>query len=435
MANNSPKAKVLIIGCGFGGLAAARALKNAAVEVTVVDRTNHHLFQPLLYQVATAVLSTVEIAEPTRHIFRNQKNLTVLLGEVTGIDVTARRVTLAAGTALDYDHLIVAAGATHGYFGRDEWAEHAPGLKSLDDALNIRRRLLLSFEKAELSEDPAERAALLTSVVIGGGPTGVEMAGAIAEISRNTLAGEFRRIDPRTMRVMLIEGSPRLLSVYDEDQSEEARRQLAKLGVEVVTSARVMEIDDAGLSYDHDGKRTRVEVRNKVWAAGVKASPLGKLLADATGAKLDRAGRVEVAPDLTLPGFPEIAVIGDLAAARSYPKTGEPVPVPGVSQGAMQAGELAAKNILRRLRAEPAKVFIYHNKGDMATIGRSAAVAKLSVPVFGKIKVKGFAAWLLWLFVHIFFLIGFRNRMTVMADWAWSYFTFKRHARIVTRNP
>lgn len=435
MANNSPKAKVLIIGCGFGGLAAARALKNAPVEIMIVDRTNHHLFQPLLYQVATAVLSTTEIAEPSRHLFRNQKNATVLLGEVAEIDAKAGRVRLTDGGELDFDHLVVAAGATHGYFGRDEWAEHAPGLKSLDDALHIRNRLLLSFEKAERSDDPAERAALLTAAIVGGGPTGVEMAGAIAEISRHTLVGEFRRIDPRTMRVVLIEGSPRVLAVYEPDQSEEVKHRLEALGVEVVTGARVTDIDAAGLWYERDGDRVRLEASNKIWAAGVKASPLGKALADATGATLDRAGRVQVEPDLSLPGFPHIAVVGDLAAAKSYPETGDPVPVPGVSPAAMQAGRLAAANILRRISGEPTRRFTYVNKGDMATIGRRAAVASVPLPGFGRVKLTGLVAWLMWLFVHIFFLIGFRNRLIVMIDWAWSYFTFRRHARIVTRLP
>jgi NADH dehydrogenase len=342
--------RIVIIGCGFGGLEAARALRTAAVDVTLVDRTNHHLFQPLLYQVATAGLSAPAIAAPIRHLFRRQPNLTTLLGEVTHIDPAARTVHLQGAAApLPYDHLIVAAGATHSYFGRDDWAEHAPGLKTLDDAFEIRRRILLAFEAAEKEPDAQRRAAWLNFVVVGGGPTGVEMAGTLAEIARHTLPGEFRHIDPASARIILLEGGPRVLQAMPEALSERAREQLARLGVDVRLDARVTAIDAAGLTVQAAGDTYTIPSRCVVWAAGVAASPLGRQLAQATGATTDRAGRVVVQPDLTLPGHPEISVIGDLAAAHSHAPGRQPVPVPGVSPGAKQMGRAAAANILRRL--------------------------------------------------------------------------------------
>jgi len=430
--------QVLIVGCGFGGLEAARALRHAPVDVTLVDRNNHHLFQPLLYQVATAGLAAPSIAAPIRHLFRRQANATVLLGEVVGVDPAAHAVSLADGSRLHYDHLIVAAGATHGYFGHDEWAEHAPGLKTLDDAFAIRRRVLLAFEAAEKEPDPAVRAAWLTFVVIGAGPTGVEMAGTLAEIARRTLPGEFRNFDPASAQVLLVEGGARVLQAFPEGLSERARKQLQRLGVDVRTSARVTAIDAHGLQVESAASpgsnlatSYRIDSNCMIWAAGVSASPLGRLLGEATGAQIDRAGRVAVEPDLSLPGHPEISVIGDLAAARSHVPGREPQPVPGVSPGAKQMGRTAAANILRRLAGSPGLPFRYADYGNLATIGRRAAVVDLASPL-GPIRFSGTLAWLFWLFAHIWFLIGFRNRLAVLADWATAYFRFHRPARIVT---
>ncbi|MBP6406727.1 MAG: NAD(P)/FAD-dependent oxidoreductase [Proteobacteria bacterium] len=424
--------RIVIIGCGFGGLEAARALRTAAVDVTLVDRTNHHLFQPLLYQVATAGLSAPAIAAPIRHLFRRQPNLTTLLGEVTHIDPAARTVHLQGAAApLPYDHLIVAAGATHSYFGRDDWAEHAPGLKTLDDAFEIRRRILLAFEAAEKEPDAQRRAAWLNFVVVGGGPTGVEMAGTLAEIARHTLPGEFRHIDPASARIILLEGGPRVLQAMPEALSERAREQLARLGVDVRLDARVTAIDAAGLTVQAAGDTYTIPSRCVVWAAGVAASPLGRQLAQATGATTDRAGRVVVQPDLTLPGHPEISVIGDLAAAHSHAPARQPVPVPGVSPGAKQMGRAAAANILRRLAGQPGQPFRYADYGNLATIGRNSAVVDLTSPL-GPVRFSGYFAWLFWLFAHVYFLIGFRNRLVVLLDWAWAYWSFARYARVVT---
>jgi NADH dehydrogenase len=433
MTSASPnvRPRIVVIGCGFGGLEAARALRGAAVDVTLVDKTNHHLFQPLLYQVATAGLSAPAIAAPIRHLFRRQPNLTTLLGEVTHIDATAHQVHLQGGTTLPYDHLIVAAGATHSYFGRDDWAEHAPGLKTLDDAFEIRRRILLAFEAAEKEPDAQRRAAWLNFVVVGGGPTGVEMAGTLAEIARHTLPGEFRHIDPASARIILLEGGPRVLQAMPEGLSERAREQLAHLGVDVRLNARVTAIDAAGLTVDAAGQAYTIPSRCIVWAAGVAASPLGAQLAQATGAQTDRAGRVVVQPDLTLPGHPEISVIGDLAAARSHTPGREPVPVPGVSPGAKQMGRTAATNILRRLMGQPGQPFRYADYGNLATIGRNSAVVDLTSPL-GPVRFSGYFAWLFWLFAHVYFLIGFRNRLVVLLDWAWAYWSFARYARVVT---
>ena len=429
--------RVVIIGCGFGGLEAVRALSRADVEITLVDRTNHHLFQPLLYQVATAGLSAPAVSAPIRHVLREEMkrgNLTVLQGEVTGIDTAARQVMLDGREPLAYDHLMVAAGATHSYFGHDEWAAHAPGLKTLADAFTIRARVIGAFERAERAADEAERHAWMTFVIIGAGPTGVEMAGTMTEIARHTLPMEFRRIDSRRARVVLLEGSDRVLGSFVPTLSAKARVQLERLGVEVLTGCKVTDIDAGGVTYEaREGEAARVHrlpSRTVIWAAGVGGSPLGRALAASAQAMLDRAGRVVVEPDLSLRNHPEIAVIGDLAAAMSY-GPGEPRPVPGVSPAAKQMGRTAAANLLRRLRGEPTQPFRYIDYGNLATIGRKAAVVDLTVPVFGAIRFSGYLAWLFWLFAHIYFLIGFRNRLIVLIDWAWAYWTYERYARVV----
>ena len=428
---------VVVIGCGFGGLEATRALSRADVDITLVDRTNHHLFQPLLYQVATAGLSAPAISAPIRHVLRREMrrgNLTVLLAEVTDIDAGAHAVVLDDGQRIDYDHLIVAAGATHSYFGQDQWAAHAPGLKTLADAFDLRNRVLKAFERAE--RHPEHREEWLSFAVIGAGPTGVEMAGTLAEIARHTLPDEFRHIDSRRARVLLIEGSERVLTAFPPGLSHKARLQLEKLGVEVLTGCRVTHIGAQALSYetrDPQGQPATHTVRTRtvVWAAGVAASPLGRRLQATAGASLDRAGRVVVEPDLSLAGHPEIQVIGDLASARSHPRQGEPTPVPGVSPGAKQMGRHAAANLLRRWRGEPTHPFRYIDHGSLATIGRKAAVADVGLPLLGAVRFSGFPAWAFWLFVHIYFLIGFRNRLMVLTDWAWAYFSFQRNARVV----
>lgn len=433
MQNAPALPRVVIVGCGFGGLEAARTLRGEKLDIVVIEKTNHHLFQPLLYQVATAGLAAPSIAAPSRWLFRKQPNVTTLLGEVGGIDAAARCVHLTNGHAIAYDHLIVAAGATHSYFGHDEWAADAPGLKTLADAFEIRRRVLTAFELAELEEDPERRRALLTFVVIGGGPTGVEMAGTLAEIARHTLAGEFRRIVPSTAEVLLVEGSGRVLQAMPERLSERARQQLEKLGVKVRLNAMVTRIDDHGLEVREggpDGHITRLDSRCVIWAAGVAASPLGRLLGDATGAECDRAGRIHVQADLSLPGRPEISVVGDLAAALSHAPGQTPRPVPGVSPAAKQMGRAAARNILARQTGSPTQPFHYKDWGSLATIGRNAAVADVPTP-FGSLRFSGYPAWLFWLFVHVYFLIGFRNRLIVLMDWASAYWTFRRNARVV----
>ena len=405
----------MILGGGFGGMAAARRLDGEAVQVTLLDRRNHHLFQPLLYQVATASLAAPSIAAPLRQILRRQRNLSVLLDEVTGIDLAAHRVQCARGS-LDYDFLVVATGATHAYFGHDEWERYAPGLKTLDDAFLIRRRVLLAFEHAERETDPARRQAWLNFVVVGGGSTGVELAGTLIELARHTLPREFRRSDPRRASVRLIEAGPRLLPAFDPILSDKARRQLEHLGVEVHTGVAVSGIDADGVKL---GER-RLPARTVLWAAGVAASPVGRLL----DTELDRAGRVQVLPDLSLPGHPEVFVIGDLAGiARASGK-----PVPGVAPAAKQMGRHVGTIIRSRLRGDDERLpFHYRDDGSLATIGRMAAVAQ-----FGKLKLSGFPAWSVWLLAHIYFLIGFRNRLVVMLDWAWAYWTHQRHARIVS---
>lgn len=425
--------RVVIVGCGFGGLEAARTLRGEPLDIVVIEKTNHHLFQPLLYQVATAGLAAPSIAAPSRWLFRRQPNVTTLLGEVGGIDAAAKCVHLTDGHAVPYDHLIVAAGATHSYFGHDEWAADAPGLKTLADAFEIRRRVLTAFELAELEEDPERRRALLTFVVIGGGPTGVEMAGTLAEIARHTLAGEFRRIVPSTAEVLLVEGSSRVLQAMPEGLSERARQQLEKLGVKVRLNAMVTRIDAHGLEVREGGAEgdiVRIDSRCVIWAAGVAASPLGRLLSEATGAECDRAGRIRVQADLSLPGHPEISVVGDLAAAMSHVPGQAPRPVPGVSPAAKQMGRTAARNILARRDERPTQAFRYKDWGSLATIGRNAAVADVPTP-FGALRFSGYPAWLFWLFVHVYFLIGFRNRLIVLMDWASAYWTFRRNARVV----
>jgi NADH dehydrogenase len=414
MAKEPPK--VVIIGGGFGGLNAARALRRAPVQVVVIDRQNHHLFQPLLYQVATAALNPSDIASPIRRILRGQKNAEVLLAAAEAIDLERRTVVLEEGM-VPYDFLIVATGATHSYFGRDEWCQFAPGLKSIEDALEIRRRVLFAFEAAEREADLALRHAWLTFVIVGGGPTGVELAGAVSEIARHALAKDFRKIDPTQARVLLLEGSPRILPTFVESLSARAKSQLESLGVEVHTGQIVTAIDAEGVCIGEE----RIEARTVLWAAGVAASPLARSLQ----VPLDRAGRVRVEPDLTVPGHPETFVIGDLASVEQDGKL-----VPGVAPAAIQEGKHAAQNIVRTLEGEPHLPFHYHDKGSLATIGRAAGIADL-----GRIKLSGWIAWAAWLFIHIFFLIGFRNRLVVMFSWAWSYFTYDRGARLITGQP
>ena len=406
--------RVVILGCGFGGLFAARALRREPVQVTVVDRTNHHLFQPLLYQVATAGLAAPAIAEPIRRALARQKNVTVLYGDARRVDVAGRKVILEDGEALAYDRLILATGATDSYFGHDDWKAHAPGLKTLEDAFAIRERILLAFEHAEREADPAKRAAWLTFVVIGAGATGAEMAGTLAELARHTLKGEFRRFDPRNARVVLVEALDRVLPPYPPDLAERARAQLERLGVTVWLGRRVTGIDAQGVQLGGE----RLEAKTVVWCAGVAASPVGATL----GVPLDRAGRVLVAPDLSVPGHPEIQVIGDLASLPEHRP-----PVPGVAPAAKQMGRHAARNLRAALAGKPALPFRYRDYGQLATIGRSKAVA-----MFGRVHVWGWLAWMAWLTAHIYFLIGFRNRLVVLIDWAWAYWTFERSARIVT---
>jgi len=403
---------VVIVGGGFGGLQAAVALKRASVRVTLVDQHNHHLFQPLLYQVATAGLSTTDIAVPLRGVLRNQENATVLLARAGSVDVAGRKLLLDDGE-LAYDHLILAVGVQNHWFGKDEWAEFAPGLKDCRDALDVRRRILLAFEAAERTEDEHARERLLTFVVIGGGPTGVELAGSLAEIARVTMARNFRRFRPESARILLLEGGPRLLGAFPEGLARSAEQKLRQMGVEVRLSARVETIDAQGVLV----AGARIEAATVLWAAGVTGTPLVRTL----GCELDRAGRVLVEPDLALPGHPEIQVIGDAAAVRW--KEGL---VPGMAPGAMQMGRHAARNVLRRLRGEPGLPFRYRDKGLLATIGRSAAVARL-----GRFEFSGLLAWLLWAFVHVFYLISFRNRALVMFEWIWLYFTRQRGARVI----
>jgi NADH dehydrogenase len=407
---------VVILGGGFGGLYAARALARAPVRVTVIDRRNHHVFQPLLYQVATAGLSAPDVAAPIRSVLRRQRNATVLLAEVRAIDAVARTVTIETPEvrAMGWDYLVVATGSTHSYFGHDEWAPFAPGLKDIEDAFEVRSRILIAFERAESACDEAARRRALTFVIVGAGPTGVELAGAIGEIARHTMARDFRNFDPAGARILLVDGLARVLPQMPEASSRDAARLLADRGVELVMGARVTAVDAGGVTLD--GTR-RIEAGTVLWAAGVASSPLARDL----GAPLDRAGRVRVAPDLSVPGHPDIFVVGDLAAVPA----GDGF-LPGVAQPAIQGGRQAAANIVRRVRGEPTRPLRYRDLGTMATIGRRAAVALVGGRTFA-----GYPAWLLWVFIHIVWLIGFRNRVIVMFEWAWAYWTWGRGARVI----
>lgn len=407
--------KVIIIGGGFGGLYAAKTLSHEALEVLLIDRKNHHTFQPLLYQVALAVLSPGEIASPLRHILRKARNVQILLGEVAGFDTTARQVKLTGGAELDYDYLIVAAGARHAYFGHDEWEGDAPGLKTIEDAVEIRRRLLLAFEKAECAALLSGRQEPLTFAIIGGGPTGVELAGAIADLARLALAKDFKAIDTRKARVRLYEGSPRVLGTFSEESSRSAKQQLQELGVDVCTESMVTAVEPGRIKVGDEWIATDVAL----WATGVAASPLGEELR----AKTDRAGRVLIEQDLSVPGHRELFVIGDMSAV-----TGENgKPVPGLAAAAIQQGKAAAENILRDLRGETRLPFKYDDRGTMATIGYHRAVAE-----FGNKKFSGVIAWLLWSVVHVFLLIGFRSRVTVMTQWVWAYLTRRGSSPLIT---
>jgi NADH:ubiquinone reductase (H+-translocating) len=423
--------RVVVIGGGFGGLQAARGLRRAPVEVVLIDRRNFHLFQPLLYQVATGALSPGEIASPLRGVLKRQKNATVVLAEVTDIDLENRRarlgVTGGRDTGIPYDTLVVAAGARHSYFGNDRWAEIAPGLKTLEDALEIRRRILTAFEAAEVENDPDVRAALLTFVVIGAGPTGVELAGQIAEIARDTVRRDFRYIDPAGSRTLLVEGADRVLTAFPESLSASGARQLEQLGVEVLTGRFVTGIDEAGITLTgKDGSTETIPARTVVWAAGVQASPLGRLLGERAGAEVDRAGRVTVNPDLTLPGHPEVLVLGDMA--RVLDGDGAVQPLPGVAPNAMQQGRYAARVIAARVTGQPAPPpYRYVDKGNLATIGRLRAVGELK-----GLKLTGFTAWAGWLLVHLFYLTGLQNRLLVFIRWTISFLTRGRGARLIT---
>jgi len=414
---------VVLVGGGFGGLYAARELADAGARVTLIDRRNFHLFQPLLYQVATGALSPANIAAPLRGILRSQRNAAVLLAEAVDLDAAGRRLILADGE-LPYDTLIVATGVTHHYFGNDAWEPLAPGLKSIEDATEMRRRILQAFERAERETDPAARRAWLTFAVVGGGPTGVELAGALGEISRHTLREDFRSIDPADAHVLLVEGQERILPSYTPDLSAKAARSLAALGVDVRTSTRLLEVTPEGVVLERDERDEAVPARTVLWAAGVKASRMGAVLAERAGAPLDRAGRVRVAHDLTVPGHPEIFVLGDLASLDGP----DGRPLPGVAPVAMQQGRFVADVVKARLRGKrPADAFVYRDKGSMATIGRAAAVADLGFVRFG-----GFLAWMAWLFIHIMYLVQFSNRVLVLIQWAWSYVSWSRSARLIT---
>jgi NADH dehydrogenase len=405
---------VVVVGGGFGGLYAARALAGRPVRVTLLDRRNHHLFQPLLYQVATAALNPSDIAAPLRSVLRRAKNITVFLAQVERVDLADRCLVLDRGE-IRYDALILAVGAGHSYFGHEDWEVYAPGLKTLEDALEIRRRVLLAYELAERERDQAEREALLTFVVVGGGPTGVELAGALAEIARRTIARDFRLIDPTAARVLLLEGGPRVLTAFPESLSRRARASLERIGVEVRTRAVVTSVTADAVWLGGEQIRTRTVL----WAAGVTASPLTRTL----GVTLDRSGRVPIEPDLSIPGHPEAFAIGDMSVLRDASGAA----LPGLAPVAMQQGTRAADNALRRLSGRPTRPFCYRDKGTMATIGRAAAVA-----VIGGVRLSGLVAWLAWLLVHIMFLIGFRNRLLVLFEWAWAYVSWQRGARLIT---
>ncbi|MEL6902511.1 MAG: NAD(P)/FAD-dependent oxidoreductase [Cyanobacteria bacterium J06606_4] len=414
---------VVIVGGGFGGLYAAKALGKAAVKVTLIDKRNFHLFQPLLYQVATGGLSAGDISSPLRAVLSKQKNVQVLMGEVVGIDPNAQKVSLKNGESVDYDSLIMATGSSHHYFGKDEWSSIAPGMKTIEDALEVRRRIFLAFEAAEKETDPARREALLTFFIVGGGPTGVELAGALAELAYETLREDFRNINPEETKVVLLEGMDRVLPPYPGDLSVAAKKSLEKLGVEVRTGTLVTNIEGDTVTLKSGDDIEKVQAFTVLWAAGIKASPLGKAIAEQTGAELDRIGRVIVEPDLSVPGHSNIFIAGDLA---HYAHQGDG-PLPGTAATAMQQGEYLATSIKRRLANKTVNAFSYKDNGSMAVIGRNEAVANL-----GFAKLSGFPAWIIWIFVHIYYLIEFDNKLLVMMQWGWQYFTSQRGARLIT---
>ena len=416
--------RVAIVGGGFGGLRAARALRSAPVDVTLIDRRNHHLFQPLLYQVATGSLAPGQIAAPIRGVLSRQKNARVLLGEVIDVDPLTRRVELLDGAAVEYDSLIVAAGSLTSYYGHDDWREWAPGMKSIEEATDIRHKILYAFEVAERLEDPVQRRAWLRFVIVGAGPTGVELAGAIGEIARQTLRHDFRSIRPEDAEILLVDGAPRILMTFPEDLAAKAARALARLGVRVKTGVMVKAIDRDGLTIEGAAGGDRLDSRTVIWAGGVTAPPLARALAERTKAERDRAGRIKVGPDLTVPGHPDIYVIGDLALAAD--RHGKPLP--GVAQVAMQQGDYVAKAIGAKIRGKQAPApFTYADRGELAVIGRAAAVAN----VFG-VHLSGLAAWLVWAFIHLTYIVQFQSRITVFIDWAIQFLTFSRGARLIT---
>ena len=415
--------RVVIVGGGFGGIAAAQGLKNAPVDVLVLDKTNHHVFQPLLYQVATAALAPTEITYPIRSILRKQKNVTVWLAEVTGVDVETRALSTAEGRTIPYDYLILACGARHSYFGRDDWEPLAPGLKTLGDALEMRQRFLMAFEEAEKCDDPVLQQAWLTFVIVGGGPTGCELAGVLPEIAKKALRPDFRRVDLTKTRILLIENSSCILNAFPEDLAQRAQEDLKRLGVEVRNGVKVTDIRPEGVTLSSGEE---IPARTVFWAAGNKAAPVGGSLGVAT----DRAGRVIVQPDLSIPGHPEVFVVGDMAQAALRDSEGQPVAeklVAGVAQGAVQGGACAARNVIRRVNHYPTEAFIYKNLGDLAVLGRGAAVANLP-----GLTLKGYPAWLFWLFVHVLKLVGYRNRLNVLLEWFYAYLTYQRGARLIS---
>ena len=426
-----PRHRVLVVGGGFAGLYAAKTLsRDDRIDLTIVDRRNFHLFQPLLYQVATGALSPGEIAQPLRSIFRRQKNTTVLLGQAVGVDLEKHEVLMSDGGPIGYDTLVVASGAHFAYFGHDDWARNAPGLKSLDDALEVRRRILIAFEAAEREHDATRRAEWMTFIVVGGGPTGVELAGALGEIANDTLKTDFRSIDPRMARIILVEALDRILPTYPPGRSRSAKKQLERLGVDVRTGTKVVHIDDACVKVQIGDLEERWPARTVLWAAGVQVSSFAAAVASATGVERDRAGRILVGPDLTIPGHPEIFVVGD-AAVQPWKKDR---PTPGVAQGAIQGGSYASRVIRRRLSGETTQPFQYSNHGDVAVIGRAAGVT--DIPWLGPFgRQGGFFAWILWLLIHIAYLIGFANRIVVITRWGWSFFTHGRGSRLITGEP
>ena len=423
MSTGSTKPRVVIVGGGFGGCEAAKGLRNAPVDVLVLDKTNHYVFQPLLYQVATAALAPTEITYPIRTILRKQNNATVWLAEVTGVDVNAKTLSTAEGRTIPYDYLILACGARHSYFGKDEWEPLAPGLKTLGDALEMRQRFLMAFEEAEKCDDPVLQQAWLTFVIVGGGPTGCELAGVLPEIARKALSPDFRRVDLHKTRILLIENSPCILNSFPEDLAKRAQQDLTRLGVEVRNGVKVTDIRPEGVTLSSGEE---IHARTVFWAAGNKAAPVGGSL----GVPTDRAGRVIVERDLSIPGHPEVFVIGDMAQAALRDSSGEPIPeklVPGVAQGAVQGGACAARNVIRRVNHYPTEPFKYQNLGDLAVLGRGAAIANLP-----GLKLKGYPAWCFWLFVHVLKLIGYRNRLNVLLEWAYAYLTYQRGARLIS---